>query len=132
MKQRILVMLLSLGLLSCQEAAPVNTVRNGRITIIDSTGRADQRAPFARNATTAYYPVYFIGYPSETFRLGAKPISMFSNPQLEEKYDLIRNWTFADSVKMRIHVDTTFELAYQKIFYKPQEEAEDTEVIDSV
>jgi len=124
-------MLVSLGLLACQKSIPVNIVQPGRLTIIDSAGRADQPAPFDSTSRSAYYPVYFIGSLADTFPLGVKPISWQSSEELESKYSSIRKWTLADSDKMRIHVDTNLFLASQETFCSPQE-GENAYVVDAV
>jgi hypothetical protein len=64
-----------------------------------------------------FYPVYFIGKQSDTFYLSAQPVSRFSNKLLEDKYQSISKWTFPDQCKMRIRVDTHFNLIHPAIAY---------------
>ncbi len=132
MKKVILSILVSLGLISCGDKLEVNIAANGQITIVDSTAHAGQPAPYDSTSTMAFYPVYFIGELSDTFHLSSQPVSMFSTRQLEEKYRLISNWTFPDSGKMQIRVDTGFDLAYRKIFYSSEVDLEEKPAVDSV
>jgi len=80
----------------------------------------------------AFYPVYFIGEQLDTFHLGAQPISMFSNKLLEDKYRSIINWTFPDQAKMRIRVDTHFDLTHQVSSYHSNTESSDEQKVESI
>lgn len=116
--------------ISCNNETSSPTIQsNGEIVIIDSSGRTEALWKYDSNKRYGYYPIYYIGKPVDTIRLGQRKISGSSYGQKD--YSKSRNFTWADSTKMKITVDTSFSLTH-KVYYSHYSEKEDKRIIDSV
>ncbi|MFY7936746.1 MAG: hypothetical protein ACOVOQ_05180 [Flavobacterium sp.] len=119
-----------LGFLSCngEETSP-NIQTNGTLTLIDSSALTTNSVTYQPTDIQAYYPIFFIGKPSDTIILGKEPISthLLNHKRLIGKPC---NY-YPDSNDMSIEVDTSFKLS-NKVFYKHYSESNQTLLTDSI
>lgn len=118
-----------MAIISCNNETTSPTIQsNGAIVIIDSSGPTEALWAYNPNERYGYYPIYYIGKLVDTIRLGQRKISGFSYGQKDDSKS--GNFTWADSTKMRITVDTCFSLTH-KVYYSHYAEQGEKEIIDS-
>ncbi|TAE86797.1 MAG: hypothetical protein EAY81_05070 [Bacteroidetes bacterium] len=125
----LLLRFISITIISCNNETITPTIQsNGQIVIIDSSGQTETLWTYDSDERYGYYPVYYIGKSIDTIRLGQRKIPGFRYGQKD--YSKLKNFTWADSTKMRIIVDTSFSLTH-RVYYTHYSEKEDKEIIDS-
>ena len=102
---------------------------HGRV-IVDSTGQGKVFLPFDQADNGAYYPVYYIGKQTDTLFLGQQPISMYSNGELEDRYDSAKNWNSAGDLQIEVFVDTAVNVGHD-IRYSHFSDGDESETLDS-
>jgi hypothetical protein len=112
---------------ACHSGREANTYfYQGRV-VVDSADQGNDFLPFDEDDNGAYYPVYYIGKQTDTLFLAHRPISMFTNEELENQYDFARNWNSTADMKIGIHVDTTINVGHDIVYFQEKE----TKVVDS-
>lgn len=125
----VLFGLTALIFISCNNETIFPSIQsNGQIVVIDSSGQTGSLLTYDSNERSGYYPIYYIGEPVDTICIGPKQISGSSYRQKD--YTNYKNFTWADSEKMKITVDTSLSLTH-KIHYTHYSEEQDKEILDS-
>ncbi len=125
----IFKLILIVGFFSCHDDRACLVMQtNGHIVIVDSIEPTKNLWQYDRNERYGYYPIYYIGKPMDTIRLGESHISSYNSVQKD--YSKFKNVAWADSLKMSIRVDTAFSLTH-KVYYLHYNEKENKEIIDS-
>ncbi|MDJ1503039.1 hypothetical protein [Xanthocytophaga agilis] len=104
------------GLLFYFTSTQVTIQQSNNHTLIDSTNQTNHLFTYTSAKAMAYYPVFYIGIRSDTLNLPHNPVSGFASWNEQSKYEKSSYWSFADTTKMQIKVDTTFDLGYKKYF----------------
>ncbi|MES2656679.1 MAG: hypothetical protein V4620_13875 [Bacteroidota bacterium] len=118
-----------LTIISCNNETNIPTIQsNGQIVIIDSSRQTGSLWTYDSKERHGYYPIYYIGESSDTILLGQRKISGSSYGKKD--YSKCKNFTWADSTKMKITVDTTFSLTHT-VYYRHYSDKQDKEIIDS-
>jgi hypothetical protein len=125
-------LLLTIGLLftKCGSDKEAHLYFNEGRVIVDSTTQGKEFLSFDPDDSGAYYPVYYLGKPTDTVFLGRRPISMFSNEELENRYDSAKNWNSTADMKINILVDTAMNVGHE-IIYSHFSDNGEREIIDS-
>lgn len=116
------------ALVSCDRVSQeVKVPSHRKIFLIDSTSLIDKLLwnPYERYA---YYPVYYIGEPSDTIILPHHPVSIYYDEERDSKYRSARNWAKLTSKNMSIFVDTSVRRDLKSYFahYRPEQ------IVDSI
>ncbi len=129
MRHQVFLLICSAGLFSCNNDNVHLTIQsNGQIVVVDSSGQSENLWTYQPNERSGYYPIYYIGKLEDTIRLGQEKIPGRSKGQKD--YSKFKNFSNADSLKMRIIVDTAFSLTHT--FYTTHyDEKENKKIIDS-
>jgi hypothetical protein len=124
--------LLVIGLLftKCSPDKEAHLYFNQGRVIVDSTAQGKEFLRFDQDDSGAYYPVYYLGKQTDTLFLGRRPISMFSNEELENRYDSAKNWNSTVDMKIDVLVDTAMSVGHD-IIYSHFSENNEGEIIDS-
>ena len=128
MKATIFVLNL-LIITSCNNETSMCSIhRFGQTVIIDSSELTENLWTYDSKNRLGYFPIYYIGKAVDTIYLGKRKIPRTCYGQKD--YSKYKNFTIADSNKMKIIVDTSFSLTYNDYFYHNSERQE-KEIIDS-
>jgi len=109
------ISIFTLIILACNNNKVIPTIQtNGKITLIDSSESAQNLMTYDDNYRSGYFPVYYIGKLCDTIRLGQNAISDRSFGQKD--YSKSKKFSWVDSAKMKIIVDTSFNLTHNVRF----------------
>lgn len=120
---------MAIGFIGCNNVGDSITIQaNRNITVVDSSAQTENLWKYDPTERYGYYPIYYIGKPTDTICLGQEKISGYSYGQKD--YSKAKNYTLADSTKLKIYVDTSFSLAHT-VYYSHYAEKEDKRIVDS-
>ena len=115
--KRIHYILLIFGILiSCKnDKCNVIFKTSGNLTLVDTSNENHHEfKTYDSTNRMSIFPIYYLGKVKDTIKLRKKPISIFEFR--ENKYEN-RNFAFPDSNKIKIIVDTNFNLTHTE-YYK--------------
>ncbi|MES2519464.1 MAG: hypothetical protein V4585_15225, partial [Bacteroidota bacterium] len=83
-----------------------------KLVLIDSTSLSNnsKSLEYSKDYNIAYYPVFYVGKQRDTICLGKDKV--VSSSFRAKDYSAPKNFTFADSSKMSITIDTSISLTY--------------------
>ena len=129
MRPHLVITILIGALLSCNNKEANLTIQsNGRIVIVDSSGRTNNLWAYQSNERYGYYPIYYIGNQKDTIRLGPRKIPGRIPSQAD--YYSSKNIACADSSKLSLTVDTSFSLTHTD-YYSHYSATTGKEIVDS-
>ena len=121
-----------LYLLGCRHPkVELNVQSNSKVTIIDSTAQSNYLHTYKPEERMAYYPIFYIGDPKDTFMLRMNPIPKHWGAQ-PKHYAKYRNWALSFNTKLSIFIDTSMHLAHRATYRHFSDDPEKGPILDSI
>jgi hypothetical protein len=132
MSNKILLVSSLVFMLSCTAHNEPQRYSIQGLLIVDSVSEGTEFSSYQKNNQNAYYPVYYLGKQIDTIFLGHQPISMYSNEELEARYDTAKNWNSLKDMNIQILVDTNTNAGHDVIFLHYPDDVDAEIVVDSI
>lgn len=103
------ILIIIISLISCTTKKDIRRIHtNGQMVIVDSSEATESLWQYNPKERSGYYPIYYIGKTVDTIYIGKRKIQGLNHEQKD--YSTYSNFTWPDSNKMEITIDTSFSL----------------------